>query len=103
MPFALRTRSRTRTPLLPAALAFVSFGFVLVRVRVHKARGMEGRLGSEGEVGIGNYAQKERGALGMGGGVCELCRVWGRRQTPRLAAQRIGRGIYQRALLGELL
>ena len=30
MPFALRTR----TPLLPAALAFVSFGFVLVRVRV---------------------------------------------------------------------
>ena len=32
MPFALRTR----TPLLPAALAFVSFGFVLVGVRVLK-------------------------------------------------------------------
>ena len=35
MPFALRTR----TPLLPAALAFVSFGFVLVRVRVRVRQG----------------------------------------------------------------
>jgi hypothetical protein len=31
--FARAFALRTRTPLLPAALAFVSFGFVLVRVR----------------------------------------------------------------------
>ena len=31
---------RTRIPLLPAALASVSFGFVLVRVRVHQKVGM---------------------------------------------------------------
>jgi hypothetical protein len=46
-------RNARALPLLPAALAFVSFGFVLVRVRVRLDAGMDLRAFSGGETRLG--------------------------------------------------
>ena len=58
VPFALHTR----TPLLPAALASVPFGFVLVRVRV-RLRAKRANLNQEGSLSAKDQLAAKGGSL----------------------------------------